>query len=377
MKILHVITTINRGGAENHLRSLVSGQLRKGDRIVIAYLKGNGYWREHLERSGARVVALSGMGVGSLRSVLKLRGLLNDFHPDIVHAHLPKAEICTRLALIGLSRRTFPLVISKHVDGPLWNSLGWKLQFVADWIAGRSEAVIGISRAVIRYFEETRLALPRLGMRLVHYGEDIPDAEGREEEAARLREQLGVLPGGLLVGTIGRLVPQKDMHTFIEAFARARAGLPSGSKAVLVGTGPLRAELSALAEARGVADQVIFAGYREDIPVFLKAMDVFMLCSRYEGFGLVLLEAMASGKPVIASDISAIPEIVLQEETGLLVPQGDAEGFARALLRLADEALRRKLGSTGLARAQRDFSVEKMVDSTRRIYDESLVLGKH
>ena len=134
----------------------------------------------------------------------------------------------------------------------------------------------------------------------------------------------------------------------------------------------MRAELRACAEREGVADHVIWPGFREDIAAVMGAFDVFALTSSFEGFGLVLIEAMAAGAPIVATCVSAIPEVVVDGETGLLAAPGAIDQVARAFTLLRDPALRRRLGRAGYERVRRRFTLEQMWQATDEVYEDAL-----
>jgi len=372
MRILHVITTINRGGAESHLVELATGQAARGHAVAIAYLKGDGYWTERLRQAGIHVARLRLSRYGDLRPLLRLRRLLREWRPDLVHAHLPPAELYARLALLGSGRRP-PLVISKHNDEPFYY---WPaLEGLGRWVARRARRMIVISDAVRAYMRD-RLGISDALMRTVHYGIDPRPYDAVDPQASeRLRAAWGAEPGDLVIGTVARLVPQKALHVLLTAFARFAATAQCRSRLVLVGNGPLLGELQALAHQLGIGDAVVWAGFRDDIPTVMAAFDVFALTSIYEGFGLVLLEAMAAGRPVVATAVSAIPEVVADGETGLLCAVGDANAIAAAFRRLEDAALRGRLGEAGRARAREVFALDRMTDATLAIYRDCLQEG--
>jgi glycosyltransferase involved in cell wall biosynthesis len=145
-------------------------------------------------------------------------------------------------------------------------------------------------------------------------------------------------------------------------------------KLVLLGHGSEEASLRRLSESEGVADRIVFAGRRNDIPAVMKAFDVFALTSDYEGFGLVLLESMSAGKPVVATNVSAIPEVVTPGETGILVPAQDPAAFGRALVDLLDPDLRIAMGRAGRRRVAEAFSPDAMVQATLAVYQEVVAL---
>lgn len=364
MKVLHVITSISRGGAENHLVDLVAGQIRRGLTVHVAYLKDDGYWTARFTAMGAGVTALGLNRYGELGPLKALRALIRSFVPDLVHAHMPPAEIYTRLALLG--DRT-PLVISKHNDEPFYRGFGQR--WAGSWVAGRAGRIIAISDAVRAYFCGGGLDLPAQQVLTIRYGIDTgPYAEVADSAVAALRSEWGVSPESLLIGTVARLAPQKALDVLLNGFATycRRAARPA--RLVIVGTGPLREALQGQARQLGIADRVIWAGFREDIPVVMNALDLFTLTSIYEGFGLVLLEAMAAARPVVASAVSAIPEIVVDGETGRLVPPREPDRLAAALLELQDPAVRQRYGMAGRQRVQQQFTLDRMVERTAQVY---------
>ena len=369
--VVHVITSIARGGAENHLVDLIRGQIELGWRVKVAFLKsfGERYWKGHLESLGVEVCDLELSRYGQWGPVRKLRAFLDRVSPELVHAHMPPAEIYTRLALVG---RKFPLIISKHNDKPFvsqaWGGL------LEQWCASRARSVIGISSAVTEYF--ARRWPGNLSARIVTvlYGLDPSPYEAvTAAEIAELRSEWGVSPDEILVGTVARLNAQKALHVMLQGFALAVAARGGAKlKLVLVGRGELEADLRLLTNELALSDRVIFAGFRTDVPVVMRSFDIFALTSNFEGFGLVLLEAMAAGRPILATGVSAIPEVVADGVTGLLVPRQDQQAFADALTLLLDPALRTRLGHAGMARVSEEFQLSIMVRRTLEIYDRAL-----
>ncbi len=368
LRILHGITAIGRGGAENHLLSLIRDQVAGGDQVAVAFLKPPTYWAGELEQLGVRVLHLGLERYGQVGPWIRLRHFIRDFQPDIVHAHLPPAELYLRLALMGVGG--VPLVITKHNDEPFCGCVGER--FLGRWVAGRAARVIAISEAVRAYITGPALGLAPEKVEVIPYGIDPRPFEG-VSDAVRIsvRSGLGLSETDFVVGFIGRLVPQKDLPCLIrgvQLFCRTHLS----GRLLIVGTGEEEKRLRRIVQMSGMEDRVIWAGFREDIPEILSAMDVLALCSRYEGFGLVLLEAMAARRPVLASRVSAIPEVVDDGKTGLLVPVGDPEGVSKALLQLADPQVRRLFGETGAARVRERFSLPLMCRRTRSVYAQVL-----
>ncbi|MBI3038360.1 glycosyltransferase [bacterium] len=369
MKILHVITTINRGGAESHLLELIKLQIGFGHQVGVGFLRtGYNYWENTLKSFGVQVVDLGMRRLGEVKPINRLRFFLREFKPDLVHSHLQPAELYARLAL--LAKPDSPaFIISKHNDepfywGPLSKSLG-------RWVGKRAKKIIAISEAV-----RTNSCLNELGFSpedvvTIHYGIDSLVYEQVNGEAIeKLRNSWGIEKNTLVLGTACRFVPQKSLHDMIKGFARFSKVAREKAKLVLVGRGHLEEELKSLTNALGIRENVVWTGFLENIPTVMNAFDVFLLTSRYEGFGLVLLEAMASGKPVVASRVSSIPEIVKDGITGFTFSFGETEQLATSLRHLESKDTRLKLGIAGRERAKTLFSLKKMFHSTMKVYEE-------
>lgn len=369
MNVLHVISTIDRGGAENHLAALVSDQVERGLRLSVAYLKGNGYWSEHFHKLGIRTELLGLRRYGDIMPLVKLRALIRSLAPDIVHAHMPPAELYTRLALVTLYPRPV-MLITKHNDEPFYRGIGHRL--VGRWSSAGAKHIIAISEAVKTYTCRY-LGLPSSLLTTIHYGIDPAPYENVCERARiQVRAEWQVPPNAIVIGSVARFVPQKALHVLLKAYAHYLAYARQESRLVLVGRGPLQSALTSLAHRLGIEDKVVWAGFREDMPAVMKAFDIFALPSSYEGFGLVLLEAMAAKLPVLASRVSAIPEIVHHEVTGLLCESGDHKAFAQALLRLEDARLRRAYGLAGYECVKTQFTTARMTAATLSLYRECL-----
>jgi glycosyltransferase involved in cell wall biosynthesis len=367
LHVLHVITGIDRGGAENHLFDLVRHQRASGMAVTVAYLRGNGYWAAPLRALGLEVHALGLRFYGDPRPLLRLRRVINGEELDLVHAHLPPAELYCRFALLGISAKRLPMIVTKHIDEPFCKLPG-NLQ-LGRWVARRAARVIAISNAVRTYLTDFYLRLPPEQVVTIYYSLDAaPYLAAQPEAVARLRKEWGISEETIVVGTAARLVPQKSLDTLIEGFAMFASGCAAPAKLVIAGCGPLEADLREHARKHGIADRVVWAGFREDIPVVMSAFDIFALTSLYEGFGLVVLEAMAAGRPVIASRSSALPEVVADGETAILIPTLQPEAVAGALQQLAEPERRRALGESGRRRAVGEFTPAVMFEKTDKLY---------
>ncbi|MBK8163351.1 MAG: glycosyltransferase [Gammaproteobacteria bacterium] len=327
MRILHIITTINRGGAENHLRDLIEGQIRNfGCEVACAYLKGDGYWKAELESLGVHVFPLGLSQYGELGPLWRLKNAIASFAPHIVHAHLAPAELYARIAL--LKSPQLPFLISRHNESRFYGGPGANM--LERWVVSRADGIIAISDSVKRYYSKRWPASTNRRITVVHYGLNPHCFQNVDrEKVENLRAEWGGNGPTLLIGSVARLVPAKAIDVMLTGYAKFinQVTTPK-TKLVIVGSGPLHEKLRSHSEKLGLKDHVIWAGFRQDIPLVINAFDIFALTSVTEGFGLVLLEAMSSGKPVIATNVSAIPEIVADNESGMLIPPNDPESFA-------------------------------------------------
>jgi glycosyltransferase involved in cell wall biosynthesis len=279
--------------------------------------------------------------------------------PGLLHTHLVHGDVYGSIA--GSLTRT-PFVSTRHNDD---RYLLGPFRYVDRAFASSARRLIAISEAV-RVFLERAGHDPRK-LTTVRYGlDEVPAAPSDPTPA-----QAGV-PGGVpLAVAVGRLIAQKDHATLLRAFALVRGQIPNARLAIL-GSGPLEAETRALVRELGLENAVSLPG-RTEIRDWLERADVFVHTSRWEGFGIVLLEAMLAGLPVVATRVSAVPEVVVAGETGALVEPGDVEGVARELAGLLGDAdLRSRLGDAGRERARTEFSVARMAEQTIGVYEDVL-----
>ena len=280
---------------------------------------------------------------------------------DILHTHGYKGDL---LGLLAARVADCNIVSTPHG----WSTQGGlKLQMyealdrlALPWL----DAVVPLSEDLYEGLARGRWR--RGALRLIRNGVDLAEIDGVSEESQELRA--AKRKGCLLIGYIGRLIQQKGVDTLIRAFAEIE--MPH-KELYIVGDGPERNALEQLASRLGEARRVRFLGYRQDRIALLKAFDAFVLPSSREGFPRCLLEAMAAGIPVVATDIPGCRAVVRDGDTGLLFPPGSAPGLASALRRLlADERLRAALAARAQALVRRDFSAEAMAARYAELYGE-------
>ena len=219
------------------------------------------------------------------------------------------------------------------------------------------------------------LGVEQRKLQTIYYGIDAARfGQSPRASAACLRKQWGIAAEELAIGFVGRLVPQKDIGTLIRGFALFAATFAE-AKLVIVGSGPLNEELRRSAEELGISGRIVWAGFRDDIVTVMSAFDIFALTSIYEGFGLVLLEAMSSRLPVVATRAGAVAEVVADGETGILVGPRRPEEVAAAFHKLRDGRLRTRFGEAGRARVLREFTLGKMWQQTDALYARCVRAG--
>ena len=363
MKVLHLHKIKGVSGSERHLLTLLPALRERGidARMLSLGVDGSDAPRFYaaLDELGVpnRVVRC-GPDVSPRLARDVVRAVRAE-SPDLLHTHLVHADV---YGSVASSRLRVPFVSSRHNDD---RYLLGPFRYVDRAFARRASRLIAISDAVRVFLE--RAGLPREKLVTVHYGlDELPAAPSDPTPA-----EAGIPDDAPLVVAVGRLIEQKDHATLLRGFARVHADRPEARLAIL-GSGPLEAETRALADELGLAAAVVLPG-RTEIRDWLERANVFAHTSRWEGFGIVLLEAMLAGLPVVATRVSAVPEVVADGETGMLVEPGDDEALGRALAALvADQARARELGAAGLARARADFSVERMTERTIELYREAV-----
>jgi len=369
IRVLHLITSLERGGAENHLLALLEHGNRAAFGFEVGALSGGGELVQPLRSAGFPVHLLGARGrldAGALRRLIRL---LRDGRFDVVHSHLFRADLYAGLAVAQLGARAPLLVSTRHNDDRFF--LNPFVGIVHYLLSARQQRIIAISDHVARFTISRGVRDPSR-VRRVYHGLQPPDTLELERDARQIRLELGIAPGDFLVGNVGRLAPQKGQRHLIAAMPLLLERVPR-AHAIIAGRGDLEDYLREQADELGVASRIHVLGPRSDVPALMHAMDAFAMPSIWEGFGMVLLEAMAAARPIVASRVATIPEVVVDGVTGLLVPAGDEVELAEALARIATEpGLGQRLGAAGCERLQRHFSIDKMVGDTEQLYRELL-----
>ena len=373
MRVVHIIKVTRISGAERHLLLLLAGLIQRGvDARLVILVERDQPMDDMLAEAQDDAIPITRLFIRrdyDLALLWKLRALLRNQKPDLVHTHLIHADLFGYFAARAAGIRH--VVSSRHNDDqfryrPRWRKLHRRLW---RWTSGG----IAISESIRRFAIEVEGA-PAEKITVVHYGIDFawPSDDAIASARQTLRAELGLDSDALLLGMVCRLVEQKGIPYALEAMRRIRVQFPQ-AHLVIAGDGEKADELRRLASALGMADRVHWLGWRSDAADLMAAFDLLLAPSLWEGFGLVLLEAMARRVPVIASHVGAIPEVIVHGESGILIEPRDVAALAQAMARLLDDrALRKYMGLLGAARLEERFSIERMVEGTIAVYQRIL-----
>jgi glycosyltransferase involved in cell wall biosynthesis len=346
--VTHVITTIERGGAENQLLTLVEQQVKMGLVVSIVFLKGKPELEEAFKKIQVKeIYSLNGKTL--IGQIHQLRKLLHG--ETNVHAHLPRAELLTRLAIPNKSN----FIVSRHNAEQFFpGSPRFLSSVLSKFVVSRSRFVIAISHAVEDFLISNREVLGHKKVLVIYYG-----------RANINRNQQSVGSNSKLIGTVARLTEQKDYPTLLKSFQIFHSENPN-YRLQIVGVGHLEDHLKQLCAELGIAPFVDWIGKVSDPAEYLKNWDIFVLTSLYEGFGLVLLEAMSLKVPIVASNNSAIPEVLGSDYIGL-AQTSSPEDFSRKYSLLLNK-LNREAAQDQLEKSLFRFDPEIMAKEVSKLY---------
>ncbi|ACX51280.1 glycosyl transferase group 1 [Ammonifex degensii KC4] len=363
MKVLHVIGGGEFGGAEKHILTLFRAfDPREVQMEVVCLFPAP--FAELAREAGMRVEVLPMASKFDLRVVRRLRQLLTKGGYDLLHTHGVRANFLGRLAAWPWPGPVVTTVHSRLAqDYPHWWDRKINL-LIEKWTSSRTDHFIAVSRFLAESLVQEGIARDKITV--VYNGIELPLPSSSSGKS--FRATWGVPPDVPLVATVGRLHPVKGHRYFLEAAAEVRRELPEARFAV-IGTGPERRELEELAYRLGIEDSVIFTGFLPEVTSCYPEFDLLVLASLMEGFGLVVLEALALGTPVVATRVGGVPEVVREGETGLLVPPADAQALARAIIWMLEHRDRaQEMAARGKEMVAREFSSTRMAKDTLEVY---------
>lgn len=368
MKVIHLITELSSGGAQSALLRLLKGLDRaRFTPSVVCLYNGDGVVAQQIRALGVSVTDLQMRGKQQLGAFGQLYRLLRQARPAILHTWMFHANFPGRIVgrLAGV-----PIIITSRRNVEIGGANRDRLQ---RWTAGLDDQVIAVCE-VARQAEIERAGARPAKVVTIYNGLELAEfAQAPPEACQAARQMLGIADDVLLLGSVGRMHRQKGFTYLLAALPAIKAQFPQ-VKLLLVGDGELRSALEAQTAQLNLQDSVIFTGTRTDVPTLLKALDLFVLPSLWEGLPNVILEAMAIGLPVVATAVGGTPELVVDGSTGCLAPPNNPAALAKAIGDLlANPTHRQQMGRAGRARVEQQFTIQRMVQATEDLYARLLV----
>jgi glycosyltransferase involved in cell wall biosynthesis len=356
---MQLVLSLSPGGTERLVIEICK-QLAERIEPMVCCLDERGTWARELESLGIPVVALGRRPGFQPALAREVASLVNAHGIDVVHCHHYSPYVYGLMASLMTHAR---LVFTEH--GRLSDGKpSRKRQLINPLLSLLPGSIFAVSADLKQHMVAE--GFPARCIRVVYNGVD-PGTRPSSAQRAHAREVLGIPPDAFVVGTVGRLDPVKNLGVMLQV-QQSLGDKVKRAFAVIIGDGPERAALAATAADLGVADSVIFTGYRSDIRALMPAFDVYLNCSTYEGVSLTILEAMAAGLPVVATPVGGNPEVVVDQETGYLI-SSRPRLLADTLAHLAfDARLRRAMGDAARWRVIRHFSIARMVDEYAAVY---------
>lgn len=364
MKILQINSADNWGGGEVHTVELCR-QLQKNSCQIALACRPNSAIKKEFEKLEIPIVKLPLKGAIDILSAIRLGIYCRRNEVDIIHCHLARDYWLARCAKILYPKSK--LVFTRHLLKPI------RKNALNRWLFRKVDKVIAVSEAVKDSLLRQEL-MPVEKIVTIYNGININKFSSATP--ARIRKELKIDSDTKIIGIVGQISPHKGQETLIRSFPLIIERTPR-SVLVVIGSdfsnGQYIKKLQELSETLGISNKLFFMGPRSDIPNLLKSLDVFVLASKNEPFGLVLLEAMASGTPIVATNAGGPKEIIINKESGLLVEPGDSQALAEAVLKiLQNQDLREKFILQGLKRVKKFFSIEAMVTAVMHNYKQLL-----
>ncbi len=372
IKVIHIVEDLKVGGLEKVIASLVLHlDSDKYDVQVYCLVRG-GAIADELTARGVSVRVLHLKSYHDPLQVIALARIIRREAIQLIHSHGYFASTFVRLAAF---LTPLPVMVT-HVHST-YTQFKKRNFFVDRFLSRFTDRVVCVSRAVQRFviddegIEEQRTCV-------VYNGADIPPVISTPEERMRRKRQWGIEENDVVIISVASLTENKGYNLLLDAFERASRSRP-GLKLLVVGDGPLKEALKSRSADLLIEKKVIFTGEQEEVQPLLQIADLFVLASLYrEGLSVALIEASASGLPVVATQVGGIPEIVEEGANGYLVPPGDADRLAGAIERLVrDPDLRKRMGQQGKQVYEAKFTQSKMVRQIENLYDQLIENKTH
>ena len=373
MNIAHAVHSLGLGGAQKVIASILRGRQDPALRYFV-YSSEDGVHREEIEEAGATVRILPRVlpKLDPLQ-VWRIAGALRRDRIDLLHGHLFGDSLHGLMAARWRSwlGPRIPVVLTLHIGPEGWNDLQRRAY---PWLLGHCDRAVACSESVQHNVHAAHPAATRV-METISNGIEVPRRFDLDDaRRSELRRTLGVADDAVVFATVGRLSEQKGLTYLISAMARHVAShRDTPARLVLLGEGELRGDLERQTREDGVAEHVVFAGFRDNVGELLQVVDTVVFSSLYEGLPIALLEAMAAGRSLVCSDIPGNLDAVRDDHEALVVRTADVDTLASALDRItADETLRQRLGTAARQRFEERFTAAAMVGRYEALYQRLL-----
>ncbi len=361
--VLYLSTSSGPGGAERVISNLAASLDPEKYRAILCLFRP-GWLQERSENHAVRTYIIPMHGMTDWRWILRIRHLLREERVDLIHAHEFDANVHGAFVakLSGI-----PLVATIHGKNYFWEKLRRRLAYR---LVSRCATMVAVSENLKQFIVEN-VGISAGRVQVLYNGvEGSPHCEGGSVDECR--KELGLPKDDQVVGVVGNLYPVKGHQYLIAGIPAVLEQCPNTSF-VFAGRGQLEAELTEQVYRLGLEKRVHFIGLRQDIPRILAMLDVFVLPSLSEGLSMAILEAMVAGKPVVATRVGGNPELVVDGETGFLVPPRDSQALAESMVvLLTNKKLAAQLAENGKRRAEGQFSLGNMVRAYQTLYDDCL-----
>jgi glycosyltransferase involved in cell wall biosynthesis len=360
VKILHLSSARSDGGGERHLTDLVNGLAIRGHELHVACAPDTSFIRR---LSPEQIITFNFHPASFIQTALRLSRSIRERQIDILHAHLGRDY---PLAALVSKMSGARLIVTRHVLFPLGKI--HRLTFA------QAARIVAVSEAVGKTLRAQKLCPPEKIV-VIKNGLALESFVSHSSDNS-FRQQIGARPDQLLFGMCGELSPVKNQEDFLRAAALVTQEHPNALFLIAgedqTQSAAYRQKLEQLIRDLGLDARVRLLGWVESVAPFLSSLDIFVSASRTESFGLAIVEAMASGLPVVATETAGAKEIIFNERTGLLVPVGDVDSLATAMSNLINNYItRQQLGENARTYAQENFSLARMIKETEQLYHET------
>lgn len=362
MKILYVITGLGQGGAERVVCDLADQMHQRGHSVKIAYLTGDVFTKPRCPEIELIKINLNSLWLFPL-AYIKLSKVIRIFKPDVVHSHMVHANIFTRLVRITTSIKKLICTAHNSNEGGRWRMLAYRFTH------NLADLTTNVSNEAVQAFIEKK-AVPDSDIITTYNGIDLSRFFYNSEAKNKILNELNININSYLILAVGRFSEQKDYPNLLQAFKTLKNKSTGDIKLIIAGDGELRSEIESIIDELGLKQEVFLLGRRNDIPDLMSAADLFVLSSKYEGFGLVVAEAMACNTLVVATDCGGVAEVLNNDD--FLVPTSNSKALADKMCYALtlDEKQKSENIIKNIRHVEQNFSLEEKVKQWIHIYHE-------